>query len=344
MNKDSLIPKDLASQLLTHGLDPTDLVVYINSSCNLRCKHCYLGNSLLSQSLQFNAKSLVCFINSIRYIDRLTILGGEATLHPSFEEIFRMIDIKKINTLRLTTNGLNIKPILRIDKDKIKKLTISISLDGHEQKVHESIRGKNTYNRTVNNIKTLVSLGFDVEITHTVMRSNFNKLNGFISFIKSIGVRKLNLHKMSLQGNAVENDTLFISPTQYREAINKIFSLKKTNGDFVIRFPMLFLTKEEYEKQNNKHSHSDKSYYSDGNRIVIYPDKKIFVSSELFGTNSHIGCFNDEKFFYNIEATNEIEFFRREKNASIQSLNPRQSGDINYPYITSVSKKEQLII
>ena len=66
-----------------------ELVLYINSNCNLRCKHCYLGDPLLNQSLFFPTDDVCAFISEFSHLDRVTILGGEPLLHRGINRIIQ---------------------------------------------------------------------------------------------------------------------------------------------------------------------------------------------------------------------------------------------------------------
>src|SRR5205823_4881088 len=69
------------------GINPTDLVLYINSQCNLRCSHCYVGNELLNASVYYSLASILDFIADLPPLDRVTVLGGEPFYHPRLREV-----------------------------------------------------------------------------------------------------------------------------------------------------------------------------------------------------------------------------------------------------------------
>jgi MoaA/NifB/PqqE/SkfB family radical SAM enzyme len=340
------IPETLLKQLGENDLFPSDLVFYITSSCNLRCKHCYVGNDLLSQNQVFGLKDSVRFINKFPKLDRLTILGGEPFLYPQFDQLLNSLKINNISELRVTSNLTDISLYPAINGAVKRKLRICASLDGYNSEIHDQIRGRGAFEKTVRNLKLLVQDNIDLEITHTITSANISSFSAFIDLCEEIGVSKINLHRMSLHGNALNHRSLQVTPTQYVEFCSGLSKIRTKNGHISIRFPILFANELQYQKliQTDSYKpHSFKSYYGDSQRIVVYPTRQVFISSEFFGTESHVGTFDDEKFYYNNSSANEIKFFK-DPGSSISELNPNQTGDENYPFVLSVSFKETLTV
>jgi MoaA/NifB/PqqE/SkfB family radical SAM enzyme len=347
MQNEKRIPADLLAQLNNIGFHPIDLVLYINSKCNLRCKHCYLGNELLSQNQYFNLEDLIGFIKKFKHLDRLTILGGEPFLYDNLETLINSIEIAKIHEFRITTNLNSIDVYKKFSQYAKEKIRICASLDGHNAQLHDYIRGERNFEKTVKNIRNIINMGADVEVTHTIMSKNILYFEEFLKLCQAIGISKINIHRVSLQGNALINSDLEVTPTEYINFCNKLRSMQgKLDKKISIRFPILFandFTYNEIKERTNYLPHSQKSYYGQGHRIVLYPNCHIYISSEFFGTESYVGHFDNEKFYFNQSLKNELLFFQN-KNASISDLNKFQKGDENYPIVLSVSFKETIII
>lgn len=230
MEQKNKLPANLREQINKYGIQPYDLVFYLNSNCNLRCKHCYIGNDLLSKSISFETKDIINFINSFDQINRLTLLGGEPFLHSGFDQIVNSLAFERIRKFRVTTNLTEIDKLQYISDLAKSKLILSVSLDGHNSSAHDLIRGRGSFNRTLENLKIIIKDGFEVEITHTLMTTNINEFNHFISLCKNIGVKKLNIHRMSLHGNALIHKTLQVSPTDYVLFCNQLRSKNNSSG------------------------------------------------------------------------------------------------------------------
>ena len=338
------IPNTLLSQLNTYNIFPSDLVFYINSTCNLRCKHCYIGNDLLSLNQSYALPDVIKFINSFNKLDRITILGGEPFLYEGFDILLNSLDLSLINEFRVTSNLTEISPYKKFNDDVKQKLNLCVSLDGHNEKEHDFIRGKNSFNRTIKNLEKLIEDKINIEVTYTLTNKNIKFFDEFLVLCKGLGIKNVNIHRMSLQGNALQIQDLQVTPSDYVKFFNNLKSQNIPNGNLKVRLPVSFTTQEKYDylvKESGYKHHALKSFYGDNQRIVIYPTREIYISSELFGTESFIGKFDDENFHYNDSEKNELSFFK-DPTASISDLNLLQSGDEQFPIVLSVSYKETI--
>lgn len=350
MGRQIRIPLDLKKSLLACGIDPSDLVLYINSACNLRCKHCYIGNSLLNASESYCGADIINFIIEFGHLDRLTILGGEPLLHRDINAIVDNISSDRITSCRITTNLTSLSGFDYVRHGN-KNLVISVSVDGHSEQLHDHIRGPGTFRATIKNLRLLLSAGYEVELTHTIMRHNIGHFPAMLQLCRQLGVQKLNLHRISLHGNAILNSDLYVSPTEWvsfcQTLKDKAATVDDVGGDSIcVRYPPLFTTGAKFRNMISSgeyHHHTSGSFYGDKGRIVLYPDGKLYISSEAFSTESYIGCLDSEGFHFNNSPRNEFIMFTNDE-AKIETMNPNQSGDKNYPAVLSVSYKKSLIL
>ncbi len=342
------IPNNFVAQLTDIGLVPRDIVLHINSQCNLRCTYCYIGNHLLDQAFYYTTSSIINFIRDLPPLDRITVLGGEPLLHPGIKNIVEVIKNHSCKERRISTN-LTILNEDYLSSLKENKFRICVSLDGQSPHQHDMVRGKGAFEKTTRNLKRAIKLGHDIEVTHTVSNKNIDSFWSFVNFCKSIGVNRLNLHRVSLRGNALTDRTLNVEPTQWRRFIKEIEAKSKQDpGNLRIRYEIGFVTSTEYaellENKNYKHL-SQHSYYSDtgGQRIVIYPNKKIYISSEAFGTDSYIGDIQNGYFKCNTSEKSEL-IISKKTEFNISSINNVFKGDNNYPIPLSVSYRRSAYI
>lgn len=76
--------------------------------CNMYniCDYCYIKNERNSSPLDIDTKDFSKILNwfIVLNVDEIILLGGEPVLHPLFEELLHIIEMRKI-TARLFTNG-----------------------------------------------------------------------------------------------------------------------------------------------------------------------------------------------------------------------------------------------
>ena len=144
----------------------------ITNKCNLKCKHCYLGK-LDGFELPYETAIKIANMIIDSNVMEVTISGGECLTYNGIEDIIKKF-IENGIKVDIFTNAILLKRLL----DKI-DLTISskelllfyVSVDGLKE-THEKIRGKNTFDKTIENIKYAISKGYTV-VTNTVI----NKIN-----------------------------------------------------------------------------------------------------------------------------------------------------------------------
>ncbi len=182
------------------------LELQITRRCNLRCKHCFVGEGL-SAELPFELiyKALKEF-EEIQGL-RVLITGGEPLLHREFEKINELLSELSLRKI-LFTNGL-----LLSDKF-LKHLNveeIQISLDGMEHG-HNSLRGDNTFSKTLEGIKRAIDYGFDVSIATVIHKENLEEFDELEKLMKSIKIREWTIDAITPKGNLKFNEDFVVLP------------------------------------------------------------------------------------------------------------------------------------
>lgn len=117
----------LKLQLLPYaGKNVPHLVLEINQKCNISCESCYKQKFNYNKPVEVIKKEIEIGLKK-RNLDKITIAGGEPTLHPDLVEIVRYINEKKINT-RLLSNGLvlNLQMLENLRKAGLKEICLHI--------------------------------------------------------------------------------------------------------------------------------------------------------------------------------------------------------------------------
>ena len=344
-----IIESTIADNLRRLGLNPRDLVLYVTSHCNLRCRHCYVGNDLLNASYFMSIDSVRYLLNAFGPLDRVTILGGEPLLHPKFPAILSALSVTPSKERRIDTNLTDID-LLDVDLVREKRIRICVSLDGHTEALHCILRGSRQFFKTDANLRTLVSLGLDIEITHTIHAKNIQHVGVFIEYCREMGMSRLNLHKISPRGNAIGRSDLLLRPKQWVDLVEDLRNRAQKPGrpPIRIRFETVYATEKEAQRlraEGKYHDLAAGSFYSEtaGDRIVIFPDGKVYISSEAFGSDSYIASIEGGRLVVNQSPRNELELARKGI-VLITDLNPRAEVDSRYPIILSVSYRESHIV
>jgi MoaA/NifB/PqqE/SkfB family radical SAM enzyme len=339
----------VADQVRALGLHPKDLVLYVTSHCNLRCRHCYVGNDLLNESRVMKAQSVHALLNGFGALDRVTIIGGEPLLHREFRAIQTALGEAPSKERRIDTNLTSIHT-LDIGHVLNKGIRICVSLDGHTEATHAILRGAKMFRKTETNLQKLLARGVDVEVTHTVHARNIGDIDAFIDYCRRSGISRLNLHKISPRGNAIGQHDLLLRPRQWIVLVGELRERAKRPGSppIHIRFETLYVTEDEARRlrqEGRYHDLARGSFYSGtaGHRIVVFPDGKIYISSESFGSDSYVASIEDGNIVPNPAPRNELELSRKGY-VRITELNPRAEVDAEFPVVLSVSYRESHVI
>ncbi len=195
-----------------------DLVIFeITRKCNLKCIHCY-ANENKNELMNSEIYGFLDYLKKIN-VKTICFTGGEPFVHPDF---FNILEYTKKLGLKIIifTNGI------LLDDSKIKKLKklkikdIQISLDGSNKNIHDRIRGRGSFSKTVKIIKKLKNQNFNMVLMTTLMNENVDDISGISQLCAKLGIKHWCLHPVMHigRGKIIRN----IDNEKYVESIRKI--------------------------------------------------------------------------------------------------------------------------
>jgi uncharacterized protein len=147
-----------------------NIYLHVTFGCNLRCTHCYASAGPPGQQGVLAVPDLVraCRDAAAAGFRQAVITGGEPLVHPARDEL-----VDALSNLRA-----GVKPMLTVLRTNLamplpeallRRLSRStdqvvVSLDG-DRETHDARRGTGTYDLTVANLRALVALGGDTEVS-----------------------------------------------------------------------------------------------------------------------------------------------------------------------------------
>lgn len=172
---------------------PLEVGVEITSKCQLNCIHCYgaFNNKINNhKSKELCDKEIYNLIDQLNNIGVFAIFigGGEPLLNPHFFDICRYILSKDINVV-VSTNGVEIdKKIADSSVDLGSYVGIQISLEGANESINDSIRGKGSFRKAIRGLKLLQQAGLNPTIGTTITSLNYNSIEEIVSLAYSLEV------------------------------------------------------------------------------------------------------------------------------------------------------------
>lgn len=185
--------KDLAGE--TAGVPPLrSLYLYLTSSCNLRCRHCWVSPSFVTgvakvgEYLELDLLKKAVSEAKPLGLRSAKLTGGEPLLHPQFLEVVDYLTAEELG-LTLETNGTRIDaPIARHLKEKSNVSFVSVSIDGPTAEVHDPFRGvPGSFDAAVQGFRHLVDAGYRPQLIMAIYRNNACFLGDMIELAEILG-------------------------------------------------------------------------------------------------------------------------------------------------------------
>jgi len=283
-----------------------NIYLYITDECQLRCAHCYMGVRL--DAARVMPFELVCRnLQLWRRMggSKLSILGGEPTLHPRFLDVLNAARAIGFEKLILNTNALA-SARRRLSRVGPRDLSyIQVSLDGGSPRTHDSLRGKGTFKQTWATTVELCERGFDTRIICTVNKRNIVDCLDLLSMADEIGVSLVKFHVFSGIGNGATNADMLISPRDWI-AFYKDLETRRHHHRVQIWYQPTYAYRREIGR-----------YAAEGyrgcigrtlDRISVFPDGRAYVCSYLFDTNLNYAFVDENQIRLN-KGDNEFDLF-----------------------------------
>jgi len=223
----------------------------VTGKCNLRCAHCSVGKNYFKREIkEIPVEQKLEIVDKLVEggVKGLSLLGGEPLTMQ--KDLFSILDraVSKGLKVSLVTNGLLLKDKVmeEIADSGIERLVIS--LDGASQKTHETVRGKDTFDKLINNIKNLAKYiegkknPLHININTVLNRLNYLEIDRMIDLCLELRVNEWTL--LSLLGDvgfAEDNkNTLSVTAKEEIDAARKIAQKCSTlnNGNGFIISPL----------------------------------------------------------------------------------------------------------
>jgi MoaA/NifB/PqqE/SkfB family radical SAM enzyme len=166
--------------------------MYTNFDCNLACDYCCvrsspqtaraaLGLDRVRQLATEAVEAGVC---------ELVLTGGEPFLLPDIDDLVAACTAVLPTTL--LTNGMLLRgrrldALRRMDRDR---LTLQISLDSPTSDIHDSHRGRGSWDRAVTGIKLALDEGFRVKVAATLPYEQTHQVEPFHNFLSELGIAR----------------------------------------------------------------------------------------------------------------------------------------------------------
>lgn len=271
---------------------PYQMTFELTNDCQLRCKHCY-NEAGMKREGELNFKKIIDIMRQFKALGGTSVLftGGEVFIKKGIEDIIKYA-YSNFFRIVLMSNGYSIsEELFQILIERKDKIALQISIDGMREN-HDDIRGvKGAFDKTVENIKRLISQGVSVSIGFTLTDKNEEDLENVVKCAKEWGCSSVSIGAVSKIGRAAYNnisaDNII---NRYEIVLEKIRKLYEDEDFKVGR------STEDIKQYEEKSGNKFPNICGAGYKILhVFADGKLGIcpSSREVSSKINIGNLND---------------------------------------------------
>ena len=190
-----------------------NIYLHVTFACNLRCTHCYAEAGPTDRGvLAVSDLARACREAARAGFRHAVITGGEPLVHPARDDLLDALSGLRTEVKPLLT-VLRTSLALPLDESLLARLSRStdevvVSLDG-DRETHDARRGAGTYECTVANLRALVALGGDADVSlATVLplaQANGPAGDSVRALARELGIRRTRFRPLLPLGRAVDS-------------------------------------------------------------------------------------------------------------------------------------------
>lgn len=215
-------------------------LVQIDERCNLRCAHCFVSATQNGGYMPLAAvvERVIPQLVASR-VRRVTLTGGEPTIHPHFLEVVRAFRTADIDT-GICTNATTLTEEHIAELADIGGVHCNVSLDGFRPESHGKFRGnRDSFAITIRTVTQLATAGLlqGLLCTPNTLAED-EEYHQLCEFAREHGARYVLMNPLSSMGRGVKARRPLASPAEHMRHIAELTRQFEQDLDIAhIRFP-----------------------------------------------------------------------------------------------------------
>lgn len=205
----------------------------ITHQCNYGCSYCIFSCNNKKIENELTTEECIHVIDELskHNFKHLKITGGEPFLRKDIIEILKYASTRLITDISTNASLLTPQKIKLLNELKLKM--IHVSLDGNKNE-HESVRGNNTYERTIKGLEYLKDSTNKIRIGSVIHFNNQNNLENLVIESEKLNAREIIFSIMEPIYNQDKSLVKTISNEQLIETINSL--KEKYQGRIIVNY------------------------------------------------------------------------------------------------------------
>lgn len=187
----------------------SDVDVFLTFRCGLRCTHCFMGENLGASDMPFGMFQSIVQECARQGTQRITLLGGEPTLYPFLAQAVSEVAASGLHC-RVVTNGQRAFQTALVANAWTVIPYVCFSIDGSTPRVHDSIRGKGSFDHLLRSIAMAREQSITFSGIVSVSRRNAADIGAILRLCRATGMEYVNVHYVTNRGFGRQSDVLSV--------------------------------------------------------------------------------------------------------------------------------------
>jgi SynChlorMet cassette radical SAM/SPASM protein ScmE len=208
---------------------PRSLTIEITSRCNLRCRYCYFFNNAAVEYRDLSTDAWLKFFDEMGSLGvmKVTLAGGEPFIREDLRELLDGIVCNRMRFSFLSNGTLINDEIAEFIASTGRCEYVQVSVDGSCAEVHDTCRGKGSFDGAIRGLRTLQRHGIGVAVRTTIHRDNVHDLDHIAHFLlNELGLPDFSTNAAGYMGTCCVNaDNVMLNIEERKEAMETLLRL-----------------------------------------------------------------------------------------------------------------------
>jgi SynChlorMet cassette radical SAM/SPASM protein ScmE len=208
---------------------PRSLTLEITARCNLRCRYCYFFNNKAVEYRDLPAAEWLAFFAELGSLGvmRVTLAGGEPFIREDLPELLQGIVHNRMRFALLSNGALINDEIAAFIAGTHRCEYVQVSIDGSCAEIHDSCRGKGSFEGALRGIRTLQRQRIGVAVRVTIHKNNVHDLDNIARLLlDELGLPNFGTNAAGYMGTCcINSDDVLLNTQERMEAMAALLRL-----------------------------------------------------------------------------------------------------------------------
>jgi MoaA/NifB/PqqE/SkfB family radical SAM enzyme len=201
---------------------------HVTDRCQLDCQHCLRDPEQIPKDLPLPLiRKVLAEARAVYHSVQVALTGGEPTLHPELDGILDAI-VEHGFTWHLVTNARRFERLLDLFRQAPARrdalTAVNFSLDGADEAVHDTIRGKGSFREVMLGATLCTAHGIPFGLQMAVNRKNAHQIEALGLLAANLGAKCVSFAMLQATGTHLDRE-LYLSAHAWRGVQDRIMRL-----------------------------------------------------------------------------------------------------------------------